>query len=54
MERYYDSCTDIPLEHAEVCARDIAECDVDENTRKALSILTKRSQRNHGILMVHG
>ena len=40
MERYYDSCTDIPLEHAEVCAWDIAECELDEDTRKNLSTLT--------------
>lgn len=40
MERYHDGSTDIPVEHAEVCAWDIAECDVDENTRKALSTLT--------------
>lgn len=40
MERYHDGCTDIPVEHAEVCAWDIAERELDENTRKALSTLT--------------
>lgn len=40
MERYHDGSTDIRLEHAEVCAGDIAERDVDDNTRKALSTLT--------------
>ena len=45
MERYYDSCTDISLEHAEVCAGGIAEYELDEDTRKALSTLT--SHRNH-------
>lgn len=40
MERYHDGSTDIPAEHAKVCDWDIAECDVDENTRKALSTLT--------------
>lgn len=33
MEGYHDSSTDIPMEHAEVCTRDIAECDVDESQR---------------------
>jgi len=53
VEGYHDGCTDIPVEHAEVCTRDIAECELDENTRKALSTLTitltltKRSHRNH-------
>lgn len=45
MERYHDCCTDIPVEHAEVCAGDIAERELDEDTRKNLSTLT--SHRNH-------
>ena len=37
MERYHDGSTDIPLDHAEVCAWDIVEHELDEGTRKALS-----------------
>lgn len=54
VEGYHDGSTDIPVEHAEVCTWDIAECELDENTRKAHSTLTitltltKRSHRNHG------
>lgn len=45
VEGYHDGSTDIPVEHAEVCPWDIAECELDEDTRKALSTLT--SHRNH-------
>ena len=40
MERYHDGSTDIPLDHAEVCAWDIVERELDEGTRKALSTLS--------------
>lgn len=33
MEGYHDGSTDIPVEHAEVCPRDIAERNVDEGER---------------------
>lgn len=33
VEGYHDGSTDIPLEHAEVCAGDIAECELDESQR---------------------
>ena len=49
MERYHDGCTDIPVEHAEVCTWDIAECDVDENTRKSLSTLTLKLSLTGGL-----
>lgn len=33
VEGCHDGSTDIPMEHTEVCAWDIAECDVDESQR---------------------
>lgn len=49
MEGYHDGSTDIPLEHAEVCAWDIAECELDEDTRKSLSTLTLTLTLNGGL-----
>ncbi len=49
MEGYHDGSTDIPVEHAEVCTWDIAECDVDENTRKSLSTLTLKLSLTGGL-----
>lgn len=49
MEGYHDGSTDIPLEHAEVCAWDIAECELDEDTRKSLSTLTLKLTLNGGL-----
>lgn len=40
VEGHSDCIANIPVEHAEVCIWDIAECELDENTRKALSTLT--------------
>ena len=33
IERYHDGSTDIPLDHAEVCAWDIVERELDEGER---------------------
>ena len=49
MERYNDGSTDIPLEHAEVCAWDIAECELDEDARKNLSTLTLKLTLTGGL-----
>lgn len=49
MEGYHDGSTDIPLEHAEVCAWDIAECELDEDTRKSLSTLTLKLTLTGGL-----
>lgn len=49
MERYHDCCTDIPVEYAEVCAGDIAERELDEDTRKSLSTLTLKSTLTGGL-----
>ena len=40
MEGYHDGSTDIPVEHAEVYTWDIAERELDEDTRKNISTLT--------------
>lgn len=49
MEGYHDGSTVIPLEHAEVCAWDIAECELDEDTRKSLSTITLKLTLTGGL-----
>ena len=49
MEGYHDGCPDIPVENAEVCIWDIAECELDEGERKNLSTLTLKLTLTGGL-----